>query len=53
MHQPVDLKQLTEQQLRDLAQKLLTEAQHKDHTIQRIQLQNDQFKHEIAILRRH
>lgn len=27
--------------------------QQKDDTIQRIQLQNDQYKHEIALLRRH
>lgn len=53
MDRPVDLNQLSAQQLRDLAGKLLVDVQQKDNTIQRIQLQNDQYKHEIAILRRH
>lgn len=48
-----DLNQLSEQQLRDLAGQLLLQVQQKDHTIQRIQLQNDQYKHELALLRRH
>ena len=53
MDRPVDLNQLSAQQLRDLAGKLLADVQQKDDTIQRIQLQNDQYKHEIALLRRH
>jgi transposase len=60
MHQQPDINQLTEQQLRALAEQLLSEAQQKDGTIERIQrdntrykLQNEQYKHEIAILRRH
>ena len=53
MNQQVDISQLDEQQLRDLAGQLMAEVQQKDNTIQRIQLQNDQYKHEIAILRRH
>ena len=60
MHQQPDINQLTEQQLRALAGQLLSEAQQKDGTIERIQrentrykLQNEQYKHEIAILRRH
>ena len=60
MDQRPDLNQLSVQQLRDLAGKLLVDVQQKDHTIAQIQrqnnrykLQNDQYKHEIAILRRH
>jgi hypothetical protein len=53
MEQAPDLNQLTEQQVRDLAAQLLSEVQQKDQTLQRIQLQNDRYKHEIALLRRH
>lgn len=55
-----DLAQLSEQQLRDLAGQLLLQVQQKDHTIQcieqqnnRYKLQNEQYKHELAILKRH
>lgn len=60
MNQPVDLNQFTQQQLRDLASQLLTEVQQKDVIIDRVEqqnnryrIQNDQYKHELAILRRH
>ena len=60
MDQQPDLNQLSAQQLRDLAGKLLVDVQQKDHALAQIQrqnnrykLQNDQYKHEIAILRRH
>ena len=60
MEQAPDLNQLSEQQLRDLAGNLLAEVQQKDQTIERIErqnkqykLQNEQYKHELAILRRH
>ena len=53
MEQAPDLNQLTEQQVRDLAAQLLSEVQQRDQTLQRIQLQNDRYKHEIAVLRRH
>jgi len=60
MEQAPDLNQPSEQQLRKLAGNLLAEVQQKDRTIERIerqnnqyQLQNEQYKHELAILRRH
>jgi transposase len=60
MEQAPDLNQLSEQQLRELAGNLLAEVQQKDQTIERIErqnnqykLQNEQYKHELAILRRH
>jgi hypothetical protein len=53
MEQIPDLSQLSEQQVRELAGQLLLEAQQDKHTIQRIQLQNEQYKHELAILKRH
>ena len=62
-----DFDQLSEQQLRELAGQLLLESRIKDEAIeqiqqdniryqrenQRIQLQNEQYKHELAILKRH
>ncbi len=60
MEQAPDLNQLSEQQLRELAGHLLAEVQQKDQTIERIErqnnqykLQNEHYKHELAILRRH
>ena len=60
MEQAPDLNQLSEQQLRKLAGNLLAEVQQKDRTIERIErqnnqykLQNEQYQHELAILRRH
>lgn len=48
-----NLEQLNEQQLRELAAQLLSEVHQKDKTIQRVELQNSQLKHEMAILKRH
>ena len=45
--------QLSDAQVRQLAAQLLVEVEQKDQTIQRVQLQNEQYKHELAILRRH
>ncbi len=60
MDQTPDLNQLSEQQLRELAGNLLAEVQQRELTIQRIErqnnrykLQNEQYRHELAILRRH
>jgi transposase len=62
-----DLDQLSERHVRELAARLLVEVRQKDqtieridqqnthyhNTIQRVQLQNEQYKHELAILKRH
>ena len=53
MDQAPDLNQLSNQQVRRLAAKLLVEVAQKDQTIQRVQLQNEQYKHELALLKRH
>ncbi len=53
MHQQPELKQLTEQQLRDLVATLQRQSDLQQSEIQRYKLQNEQYKHEIAILRRY
>jgi len=53
MDQAPDLNQLSDQQVRQLAAQLLVEVAQKDQTIQRVQLQNEQYKHELALLKRH
>jgi len=53
MDQAPDLNQLSNQQVRRLAAKLIVEVAQKDQTIQRVQLQNAQYKHELALLKRH
>ena len=45
METPPDLDQLSEQQVRELAGQLLLEVQQNARTIQRVQLQNEQYKH--------
>lgn len=60
MNQAPNLDQLPPAQLRALAEQLLLEVQQKnqmivkkDEIIQRVELENSQLKHEMAILKRH
>jgi len=64
MDTPPDLDQLSEQQVRELAGQLMCEMQQQkahyegesdryEREIQRYKIKNEQYKHELAILRRH
>ena len=60
MHAPVDLNQLSEAQLRQMAAQMLTrlneqDAQliERDEAIRRYRIRNEQLTHEIALLKRH
>ena len=60
MHLPVDLNQLSEAQLRQMAAQMLTrlneqDAQllERDEAIRRYRIRNEQLTHEIALLKRH
>jgi transposase len=60
MHAPLDLNQLSEVQLRQMAAQMLTrlneqDAQllERDEAIRRYRIRNEQLTHEIALLKRH
>ena len=53
MNPAPNLHELSSDQLRTLAEQLMREVQQKDQTIQRVELENSQLKHEMAILKRH
>ena len=48
-----NLHELSSDQLRTLAEQLMREVQQKDQTIHRVELENSQLRHEMAILKRH
>jgi len=60
MHAPVDLNQLSEAQLRQMAAQMLTrlneqdaQLMERDEAIRRYRIRNEQLTHEIALLKRH
>ncbi|TCS34307.1 IS66 family transposase [Reinekea marinisedimentorum] len=53
MTHTLNLDKLNEQQLRALAAQLLVDGQKKDATIKYVTTENQQLKHEMAILKRH
>ena len=53
MDKTPNINQLSEEQLRALAARLLVDVQQKDKTTHIVTTENQKLKHEMAILKRH